>query len=90
LTKNTFSVVELGQAVGMSRSQLHRKLKALTDKGPNEIIRDMRLNRAKELLEKGAGNASEVAYMVGFNSLAYFSKCFSDQFGMAPSDMRKR
>ncbi len=90
LDEEQFSVVELGQAVGMSRSQLHRKLKALTDKGPNEIIRDMRLNRAKELLEKGAGNASEVAYMVGFNSLAYFSKCFSDQFGMAPSDVRKR
>ncbi|NUQ26403.1 MAG: tetratricopeptide repeat protein [Saprospiraceae bacterium] len=90
LDEEHFSVVELGQTVGMSRSQLHRKLKALTDKGPNEIIRDMRLNRAKELLEKGAGNASEVAYMVGFNSLAYFSKCFSDQFGMAPSDVRKR
>lgn len=90
LDEESFSVVELGQAIGMSRSQLHRKLKALTDKGPNEIIRDMRLQRARELLEKGAGNASEVAYMVGFSSLAYFSKCFSDQFGMAPSEVRKR
>lgn len=71
MDEETFSVVELSQAVNMSRSQLHRKLKALTDKSPNQIIREMRLQRARELLEKGAGNASEIAFMVGFNSLAY-------------------
>lgn len=89
LDEETFGVVELANAVGMSRSQLHRKLTALAGKGPNEVIRDMRLQRAKELLEKGAGNASEVAYMVGFNSLAYFSKCFSDRFGLPPSEFVK-
>lgn len=87
MDEETFSVVELSQAVSMSRSQLHRKLKALTDKSPNQIIREMRLQRAKELLEKGAGNASEIAFMVGFNSLAYFSKCFKDQFGVSPSEV---
>jgi DNA-binding response OmpR family regulator len=87
LDDETFGVVELGAAVGMSRSQLHRKLKALTGQGPNEIIREMRLLRAKELLEKGAGNASEVAYMVGFSSPAYFSKCFGDRFGVTPSEV---
>lgn len=87
MEEETFSVVELSQAVGMSRSQLHRKLKALTDKSPNQIIREMRLQRAKELLTKGAGNASEVAFMVGFNSLAYFSRCFKDQFGVSPSSL---
>ena len=85
MEEETFSVVELGQEVGMSRSQLHRKLKALTGKSPNEIIRQMRLQRAKKLLEKNAGNASEVAFMVGFSSLAYFSKCFKDEFGASPS-----
>lgn len=87
LDDETFSVVGLGKMVGMSRSQLHRKLKALANRSPNQIIREMRLLRAKELLEKKSGNASEVAFMVGFNSLAYFSKCFRDQFGVSPSEV---
>lgn len=87
LEEEDFSVVDLASSVGMSRSQLHRKLKALSGKSPNQIIRDMRLQRAKELLEKGAGNASEVTYMVGFSSPAYFSKCFKDRFGISPSEV---
>ncbi|MCB9325724.1 MAG: tetratricopeptide repeat protein [Lewinellaceae bacterium] len=88
LDDETFSVEDLSQSVGMSRSQLHRKLKAMTNQSPNEIIRVMRLLRAKELLEKKAGNASEIAFMVGFNSLAYFSKCYRDHFGVPPSEDR--
>ncbi len=87
LDDETFSVEDLGKAVGMSRSQLHRKLKAMTGNSPNQIIRTMRLIRAKELLGKRAGNASEVAFMVGFNSLAYFSKCYRDHFGKSPSEV---
>ncbi|MCB0565711.1 MAG: tetratricopeptide repeat protein, partial [Phaeodactylibacter sp.] len=78
LEDETFGVPDLATALSLSRSQLHRKLKALSDKSPSQVIKDMRLQRAKDLLEKGAGNASEVAFMVGFNSLAYFSKCFKD------------
>ncbi|MCB9282354.1 MAG: helix-turn-helix transcriptional regulator, partial [Lewinellaceae bacterium] len=85
LDDESFGVVELGDAMGMSRSQLHRKLKALTGFSPNELIRNIRLEHGKALLEKGAGNASEVAFMVGFSSLSYFSKCFSDYFGYPPS-----
>lgn len=85
LDDETFSVIELGQQVGMSRSQLHRKLKALTGHGPNEIIRHIRLERAQQLLRQKVGTVSEVAFMVGFNSLAYFSKCFSEHFGYMPS-----
>jgi AraC-like DNA-binding protein len=73
--------------VGMSRSQLHRKLSALTGFSPNEVIRNMRLERAKQLLEQKAGNASEIAYMTGFNSPAYFAKCFKDYFGLTPSEV---
>ena len=85
LDDESFGVPELGDAMGMSRSQLHRKLKALTGFSPNELIRNIRLEHGKALLEKGAGNASEVAFMVGFSSLSYFSKCFSDYFGYPPS-----
>lgn len=81
-----FGVVELGQAVGMSRSQLHRKLSALTGFLPNEIIRNMRLEKARKLLEKKAGTAAEIAYACGFSSPAYFTKCFKEYFGILPSD----
>ena len=87
MEEETFGVPDLANAVGLSRSQLHRKLKALSDKSPSQVIREMRLQRAKDLLEKGAGNASEVAFMVGFNSLAYFSKCFKDAYGRPPSEV---
>ncbi|MCC6725061.1 MAG: response regulator [Saprospiraceae bacterium] len=87
LDDENFSVVELSAQVGMSRSQLHRKLSALTGFSPNEVIRNMRLERAKLLLEKKAGNASEVAYLTGFNSPAYFAKCFKDYFGVTPSEV---
>jgi AraC-like DNA-binding protein len=87
LEEENFSVVELSSHVGMSRSQLHRKLSALTGFSPNEVIRNMRLERAKQLLNKRAGNASEVAYMTGFSSPAYFAKCFKDYFGVTPSEV---
>ncbi|HMQ47233.1 MAG TPA: response regulator [Saprospiraceae bacterium] len=82
-----FSVVELSVQVGMSRSQLHRKLSALTGFSPNEIIRNMRLERAKQLLEQKAANVSEIAYLCGFSSPAYFIKCFRDHFGKTPGEI---
>ncbi|MBR9922368.1 MAG: response regulator [Bacteroidetes bacterium] len=85
-----FGVTELAETLSLSRSQLHRKLKALSGKTPNAVIREIRLDRAKELLEKGAGNASEVAFMVGFSSSSYFSKCFKEAFGKPPSEFMGR
>lgn len=82
-----FSVVELGAQLGLSRSQLHRKLSALTGLAPNEVIRNMRLERARQLLEKKALTVSEAAYACGFSSPAYFSKCFKDYFGMSPGEV---
>jgi len=88
LGNDQFSVEELAAAVGMSRSQLHRKLTALIDQPPVEFIRNFRLRRAKEMLEAGVGNVSEIGYAVGFSSPAYFSKAFRDAFGVAPSAVR--
>jgi AraC-like DNA-binding protein len=82
-----FGVVELGQQIGMSRSQLHRKLSALTGFSPNEVIRNMRLERARLLLEKKAGAASEIAFQCGFSSPSYFTKCFKEYFGILPSEV---
>lgn len=87
LEDENFSVVELGAQIGMSRSQLHRKLNALTGFSPNEVIRNMRLERAKQLLQKKAATVSEAAYGCGFSSPGYFSKCFKDYFGILPGEV---
>lgn len=82
-----FSVEDLAKAVAFSRSQLHRKLKALTGKSPNELIREFRLTRAKELLEQGVGNVSEIAIGVGYSSLSYFTRSFKAEYGVLPSEI---
>ena len=87
MSEEDFGVEELAKEVAMSRSQLHRKSIALTGQAPSEILRNTRLLRAKELLEKKAATPSEVAYQVGFNSHTYFSKCFKEEFGMTPSEV---
>ena len=80
-----FSVEALSGEVFLSRTQVHRKLKALADKSPNQLIRDFRLARAKELLEQKSATVSEVAYQVGYSNLSYFSKSYKDAFGVSPS-----
>jgi DNA-binding response OmpR family regulator/anti-sigma regulatory factor (Ser/Thr protein kinase) len=87
LDNEQFSVEDLADAVAFSRSQLHRKLKALTDQSPTVIIRNFRLQRAKSLLEQGAGTVSEIALEVGFGNLSYFSKTFKAAFGVLPSEV---
>ncbi|MEZ4899642.1 MAG: response regulator [Saprospiraceae bacterium] len=84
LEDETFSVVELAKMIGYSRSQLHRKLSALIDQAPNELIRNFRLERSRQLLKQHAGTVSEIAYRCGFNSPAYFIKCYKDKFGTTP------
>ncbi|HSD63461.1 MAG TPA: response regulator, partial [Ignavibacteriaceae bacterium] len=84
-----FSVEDFSSEVGMSRSQLYRKLIALTGKSPNRYIRTFRLNIAREMILKQKGNISEIAYSVGFSSPIYFSTCFKEEFGFPPSEMGK-
>jgi DNA-binding response OmpR family regulator len=89
LSEEEFSVETFAAEIGMSRSQLHRKLKALTNKGPNELIRSFRLQRAAELIRQDAGSLAEIAYQVGFGSQAYFTRSFGEEFGVSPSEYRK-
>ncbi|SEI77582.1 Signal transduction histidine kinase [Cyclobacterium xiamenense] len=86
IANTDFDVVFFSREIGMSRTNLHRKLKALTDYSATEFIRAVRLKRALYLLEQKSGNITEVAYAVGFNSVSYFDKCFKKQFGKTPSD----
>ncbi len=84
-----FGLPQLCQKIGMSRSQLFRKMKALTDMAPSDLIRTHRLNKAKTLLESGTANVAEAAWEVGFKDPSYFSKLFQEEFGEAPSATRK-
>jgi len=80
------NVDSLTGQVHLSRSQLHRKLKALTNLSATEFIRNIRLKRAAQLLEQHHGTIAETVYAVGFNSLSYFSKCFQKQFNKTPKE----
>jgi signal transduction histidine kinase/DNA-binding response OmpR family regulator len=84
-----FSVEDLSKDVGLSRSQVLRKLTELTGMSVRDFIRYIRLHRAMDLLKQGAGTVSEIAYIVGFSSPAHFTKCFHELFGTVPSEVRR-
>jgi DNA-binding response OmpR family regulator len=84
-----FTLPQLCQKVGMSRSQLFRKMKAIMDTSPSDFIRKYRLDKAKSLLENEAITVAEAAYQTGFKDPSYFSKLYQEEFGVAPSMSRK-
>ncbi|MCK5853114.1 response regulator, partial [bacterium] len=84
-----FGVKALADGAGLSRMQLYRKLKALVNKTPHEMINAFRMERAAQILVQKQMTVSEVAYEVGFNTPKYFSRCFKEQFGMLPTEYIK-
>ena len=85
LSNEHFGVSELASEMGMSRSSLHRKVKAITHITVSQYLREKRLNRALELLRGSSMSISEVAIESGFNSPAYFANCFKQYYGVPPS-----
>lgn len=85
-----FGVNKLSAEMGMSRSQLHRKLKAITNQSTTEFIRNFRLQRAAQLILQDSGSMAEIAYKVGFNSQAYFNKSFQELFGCSPTEYKRQ
>jgi signal transduction histidine kinase/ligand-binding sensor domain-containing protein/DNA-binding response OmpR family regulator len=81
-----YDIETFSSDVGVSRMQLYRKLEALTNMTVKEFIRDIRIKRAAQLLEQNKANVSEIIYQVGFRDLAYFRKCFREQYGISPSE----
>ena len=84
------NIDEIADALGLSRSNLYRKIKSLTDYSPNELIRTIRVKYAKQLLNSKAKSISEVAYEVGFSSPSYFAKCFKDFYNESPTEYLER
>jgi len=88
LSDENLSVEELARQMLISRVQLHRKLKALTDQNVTDFVRDYRLDRAMAMLRNQEGLVYEVAYKVGFGSEKYFSRAFKEKFGVSPSQVQ--
>ncbi|MDR1171996.1 MAG: response regulator [Bacteroidales bacterium] len=85
LASPEFSINGLCMSIGMSRTPFYHKLKTLTGMSPNQFIKTLRLNKARELLQSKRYNVSEVAIIVGFSDSKYFSTSFKKQFGYSPS-----
>lgn len=90
LDKVEFEIDDFVRELGYSRSSIQKKVRTLTGKTTSNLIRDYRLERAKQLIDQNAGNLTEVAAMVGFNSLSYFSNCYKIYFGTSPMRTKMR
>ena len=90
ISEADYSTESFASEIGMSRSNLYRKIQALTNQSTNDFIRSLRLKRAAQLLRKSTGTVSEIAYTVGFNSPSHFSKIFRLHFGQTPSEFTSK
>ena len=90
LNNNQFGAEELARVVGISRSQIHRKLHRINGKSVTKFIREIRLREAHRLLTEEVGTASEIAYQVGFSSPTYFTKCFHEYYDYTPGEAKSK
>lgn len=84
------NVDQLAAKMGLGRSQFYRKIKALTNYSPVELLRNLRLKKSRELLLTTDKSISEIAYEVGFSAPAYFTRCYREAFGETPTDRRSK
>ena len=90
-SNSKFGAQELADAIGINRAVLSKKLNAETGLPTSQLIRNYRLDIAKRMLKDNVANRNitEIAYRVGFNDPKYFTRCFSKQYGVAPSSYRE-
>jgi len=89
MNDSELSVEEIAADLGLSRVQFYRKIKALTNYSPAELLRILRLKRADTLLRTTENTVSEISYSVGFSSPSYFTKCYREWFGETPTEVQK-
>ena len=90
LNNEQFGVSKLAQELGMSRSNIHRRLKTINNQSISQFIRIVRLEKAMEMLRQNTTSAAEIAYQVGFSSPAYFSHCFHNHYGFPPGEVKSQ
>lgn len=88
ISNPNLNIEQIASKMGLGHSQFYRKIKALTNYTPVELIRQLRLKQARRLLLTTRKSVSEIAYEVGFSSPAYFTKCYRNAFGETPTDLR--
>ena len=86
LEDSEYTISQLGRDVGLSRVQLYRKIKALADITPNDLLKNFRLKRAAQLLRESHLTVFEIAYRVGYKDPSYFCKCFKQGYGQSPTE----
>jgi len=89
-THSNTSAIDYSKNLNLSKSKLYRAMMSLIGKSPNGFIKEYRLNKALQLLDKQTSNISEIAYQTGFSSPTYFSKCFHEVYGILPSIYSKQ
>lgn len=90
ITDTDLNVEKLADLMKLSRSSLHRKLKAVTDSSPVDFIRLVRMQKAAQIIQDGEHRINEVCFLVGINSPSYFTKLFSSQYGMTPKEFERQ
>lgn len=85
-----FDITQFSSAMNLSRTHLHKKLKVITGQSPSEFIRNLRLQRAAELLAAGTDQVSLIAYDTGFNNLSYFTRAFKNKYGVPPTEYKRQ
>ncbi len=90
LGNELFGVEMLCREMGASERQLQRKLKAVTNKSPNQLIASVRMHRARELMLQQKHNIAEIAFQTGYSNPSYFTKCFKKEFGLSPSALLQK
>ena len=86
IPESEFTVESMEQEMGMSHTNFYRKVKCLTGQSGKELLQNMRLKRAAQLISQQKLRISEVAYMTGFTNPKYFSKCFKEKYDVSPSE----
>ncbi|MGH8311473.1 MAG: helix-turn-helix transcriptional regulator, partial [Steroidobacteraceae bacterium] len=88
LNNGDFGVAELARAIFQDRSHMYRRIQTLFGESPSDLIRRLRIECATRLLVDGSGSIAEIAYAAGFNSVAYFHRCFREVHGVTPATYR--
>ena len=85
-----FDITQFSSSMNLSRTHLHKKLKVITDQSPSEFVRNLRLQRAAQLLAAETDQVSVIAYDTGFNNLSYFTRMFKAKYGVSPTEYKRQ
>ena len=85
-----FDITQFSSSMNLSRTHLHKKLKVITDQSPSEFVRNLRLQRAAQLLAAGTDQVAVIAYDTGFNNVSYFTRMFKAKYGVSPTEYKRQ